>query len=100
MAWIESADAKLGEQGEVKSAGELGKAIDCPSGIRWWTGAVKDPFFGNGLGLGAFKAAVGEGKFSPEAFNNGEKANALFAGKIASAMVVEVPNKYLGKKIF
>lgn len=100
LGWVESADPKPGTQGEVKSSAAIGESIECPSGIRWWSGVIHDPFFGNGLGLGAFKEAVGKGEYKPELFNNGDKANALFDGKYVSAVVMEIPNKYLGKKIY
>jgi hypothetical protein len=100
LGWIESADPKLGEQGVIKSSGAIGEVVSCPTEIRWWAGAAHDPFFGNGLGLGAFKEAVGKGEYKPELFNNGDKSNALFAGKHSSVIVMEIPNKYLGEKIY
>lgn len=100
MGWLKSANPKLGTQGDVKSSGAIGETVDCPSGIRWWSGAIHEPFAGNGIGLGAFKEAIGKGEFKPELFNNGDKANARFEGKHVSSIVMEVPNKYLGKKIY
>jgi mono/diheme cytochrome c family protein len=96
----QGANPKLGEQGEVKSSGAIGETVECPSGIRWWSGAVNDPFFGNGIGLQAFKAAVEKGEYKPELFNNGDQSNALFGGKQVSAIVMEVPDEFLGKKIY
>ncbi len=100
MSWHESANPELGAQGEVKSSGAIGETIECSSGVRWWAGAIHEPFAGNGLGLGAFREAVAKGEFQPELFNNGDQANVLFDGKHVSSIVMEVPNKYLGTKIF
>lgn len=100
LGWIDSANPQLGTQGDVKSSGAIGETVNCPSGIRWWVGPIHETFAGNGLGLGAFKEAVGKGEFKPELFNNGDKANALFEGKFVSSIVIEIPNKYLGSKIY
>jgi hypothetical protein len=94
---VNKAVVELGEGGTEIGKAKTGVITNLANGLRVWAGTVKDPFFGNQMGLRGFKTAASEGKFNPAAFDNGQNA---FAGSIASAMVLDIPNALLPETIY
>jgi Domain of unknown function (DUF4331) len=60
-----------------------------------WAGLAADPFTGDGVALGGFLQALGEGRYSPEAFT-AAPAN-TFAGRDVTAIALQVPDAALGR---
>jgi len=96
LARLDTANGALGAKGEIIGSGLAGQTVSLDSGVKLWTGIVKDPFFGNAAGIQAFVPALSEGKFSPELYDD---ADDFFKDNDVGAIVLEVPNVMLGKKI-
>lgn len=93
---IDAPNAAIGEKGALLGRGKVGKIVSLPGAIRIWTGRGKDPFFGNGVGLGKFNAAKQKGDFAPALF---KQDGDLFGGATASFIVVDIPNQMLGDEV-
>jgi hypothetical protein len=74
-----------GRSGEVFSLSGDGLA---------WAGLAADPFTGDGVALGGFLQALGEGRYSPQAFT-AAPAN-TFAGRDVTAIALQVPDTVFG----
>jgi Domain of unknown function (DUF4331) len=74
-----------GRSGEVVSLNGDGLA---------WAGLAADPFTGDGVALGGFLQALGEGRYSPQAFT-AAPAN-TFAGRDVTAIALQVPDIVFG----
>jgi hypothetical protein len=90
----EGSEAPLEAAGELLAEGRVGDTLSLPGGGRVWTGLAGDPFFGNGIGLGAFmQALMVEKRFDPTAFAVGGN---LFARRNVTGIVLEVLTATLG----
>ncbi|MEZ9526437.1 DUF4331 family protein [Enterovibrio norvegicus] len=94
---LNDANPAPGEQGNIIGSAEVGKDTTLANGIRIWSGAARDPFVGNSVGITKFRIALREGKFDDAAFNN---KGDLFSALNTSSIAIEVPNNLLPKKIF
>jgi len=93
---IDKPNASVGSLGQQIGKGKLGREIILSNRIRVWAGRGLEPFFGNGIGLGKFNALKKSGRFSPEVF---KQDGDLFSNSSASFIVVDVPNKLLGRQV-
>ena len=94
---VEGAVVELGDEGTKIGSANLGEITVFTNGVRVWTGTVRDPFFGNQIGLRGFKSAANEGVFMLTAFDNAQNA---FAHSIASAIVMDIPNAMLSETVY
>lgn len=95
---LDEANAEVGKKGAVVGKGELNKALTLTDNLKIWTGTAKDPFFGNSPGLHAYRKELAEGKYDPEVWKKSKGKN-IFADRNCAAIVIDIPNKLLGKKI-
>lgn len=93
---VSTANADVGDKGELLGSGKVGGTLKLENGIRVWTGRGEETFFGNGIGLSKFNAAKQSGQFKPEIF---KEDGDLFLGSTASFIVVDVPNALLSEEI-
>jgi hypothetical protein len=90
----ERSKAQAEAAGELLADGRVGDILSLAGGGRAWTGLAGDPFFGNGIGLGAFMQAImDEQRYDPTAFAQGGN---LFARRNVTGIVLEVPTATLG----
>ena len=87
-----------GAQGELLGEGRTGETLALSGGGRAWAGLAADPFFGDGIALGRFRAAALEGRYDPEAFAQGPVN--VFAGRNVTGVVLELPTASLGAEAF
>jgi uncharacterized protein DUF4331 len=88
-------DAVRGADGELLVAGKTGDVARTDGGVRAFAGLAPDLFAGDAAALGAFRNALfKENKFEPGAFQHREN---FFAKRNVTAIVVEVPNRLIGK---
>lgn len=95
---LDEANAKVGKTGADVGKGELNKTLMLADDIKVWTGTVKDPFFGNSPGLHAYRKDLAEGKHDPDVWKKSKGKN-IFADRNCAAIVIDIPDKLLGKKI-
>ena len=92
-------NAAAGTKGKEVASGQIGQNKQLTDGIELWTGVVKDPFYGNSSSLGLFRAQLDAGKpYDPSIWAQAQ-GKSIFIGRQAAAIVLEVPNKLLGKTI-
>jgi len=78
----------------IQSSTSLDQPADLPTGLRFWAGTVKDPFFGNQNGLREFREAAARGLLDLATFKR-HAGESPFAGIVSSAIVLEVSNELL-----
>jgi hypothetical protein len=89
------AAAASGADGELIAAGQTGRIVEAPSGVKVFAGLAPDLFAGDAMALGEFRTAFFEkGTFHPDAFQNRKN---FFAGRNVTAIVLEVPSSLIGK---
>lgn len=89
---VERIDNATGKQ-EQLGQGKTNMVVPLANG-QAWAGLSADPFFANGVGLGAFQQALFTlQSFLPDAFKNGFN---LFEGRNVTSIVLEVPSTILG----
>jgi Domain of unknown function (DUF4331) len=84
----------IGQDSESILSGETGRVSASEDGVKAFVGLAPDLFAGNRDGLHAFRAASGEGRFFPGAFENREN---WFGDRNVTAIVLEVPNALVGE---
>jgi hypothetical protein len=82
--------ARHGTEGTPVGAGRSGEVFTLDGDGLAWAGLAADPFTGDGVALGGFLQALGEGRYSPEAFT-AALAN-TFAGRDVTAIALQVPD--------
>lgn len=87
----------IGTKGEPVGKATIGNAEVFNNGMRVWTGAARDPFVGNSAGLIAFSQKLAKGELDLTTYIKGVD---LFAQFNTSAIVIEIPNKMLPKKVY
>ncbi|MFI3014204.1 DUF4331 family protein [Klebsiella aerogenes] len=95
---LDSPNAPVGTKGKEIGKGELSKKADLAGDIQLWAGVVKDPFFGNSPGLHILRQQLSEGTYDPGIWTSVKGKN-IFTGRKCGAIVLDIPNKMLGKKI-
>ena len=95
---LNSPNAPTGTKGREIGKGELNKKAELADGIQLWAGVAKDPFFGNSPGLHILRQQLAEGKYDPGIWASVKGKN-IFTGRKCGAIVLDVPNSMLGKKI-
>ncbi|MBU9843676.1 DUF4331 family protein [Rahnella ecdela] len=95
---MNSPNAPVGTKGKEIGKGELNKKAELSEGIHLWAGVVKDPFFGNSPGLHILRQQLSEGTYDPGIWTSVKGKN-IFTGRKCGAIVLDVPNTLLGKKI-
>lgn len=93
-----SADS-LGFAGQDVGAAQLNQVTELPTGLRFWAGTVRDPFFGNQDGLHELREAFAKGALDLNAFKR-HAGQSPFAGIVSSAIVLEIPNELLPPTIY
>jgi uncharacterized protein DUF4331 len=86
--------ARHGAAGTLVGEGRTGEVFSLDGDGLAWAGLAADPFTGDGVALGGFLQALGEGRYSPEAFT-ATPAN-TFAGRDVTAIALQVPDAVLG----
>jgi len=90
----EEPQAQSEADGKLLAEGRVGEALSLHGGGRAWTGLAGDPFFGNGIGLGAFmQALMVEQRYDPAVFSQGGN---VFARRNVTGIVLELPTATLG----
>src|SRR5271170_3777348 len=64
-------DAAEGTEGEVIASGATGRIVAGDAGVRIFAGLAPDLFAANKTGIDAYRAALAEGKFSPDLLRDG-----------------------------
>ncbi|MCT4704578.1 DUF4331 domain-containing protein [Enterobacteriaceae bacterium H16N7] len=95
---LASPNAPVGSKGKEIGKGELNKKAELADGIQLWAGVAKDPFFGNSPGLHILRQQLSEGSYDPKIWTSVKGKN-IFVGRKCGAIVLDVPNKMLGKTI-
>ncbi|HAV1788625.1 TPA: DUF4331 domain-containing protein [Enterobacter hormaechei subsp. xiangfangensis] len=95
---IDSPNAPVGTKGKEIGKGSLDKKAELSNGIRLWAGTAKDPFYGNSPGLHILRQQLAEGSYDPNIWTSVKGKN-IFTGRKCGAIVLDVPNKMLGKKV-
>lgn len=95
---MNSPNAPVGTKGKEIGKGALNKKAELSEGIHLWAGVVKDPFFGNSPGLHILRQQLSEGTYDPDIWTSVKGKN-IFTGRKCGAIVLDVPNTLLGKKI-
>lgn len=90
------ANLAVGTLGEEIGRAAIGKEKQFDNGILIWTGAAKDPFIGNAIGIRKFRDQLDKGNLDLSSFDN---AQDYFGNLFTSAIVIEVPNKMLPSEI-
>ncbi|MCT4712786.1 DUF4331 domain-containing protein [Enterobacteriaceae bacterium H11S18] len=91
-------DAPVGEKGQPIGTGELNKKTALAEGVRVWAGVVKDPFFANSQGVERLQQQLSKGTYDPAIWASAKRKNS-FSGRKCAAIVLDVPNKLLGKTV-
>jgi len=86
--------ARSSADGEAMAVGRTEQTLALAGGGRAFTGLAADPFFANGLALGAFLQGIGQGRFDISPFT--ERPDDAFAGRDAMAIVLELPHALFG----
>lgn len=86
-------DALAGGDGEVMVSGTTGAVVAGDSGVRAFAGLAPELFAANRAGLQKFRAELAEGRFTPDAFQDGEN---FFGNRNVTAIVLEVPVEMIG----
>lgn len=87
--------AARGADGELLIAGKTREVTKTDGGVRAFAGLAPDLFAGDAAALGAFRNALfKDNKFDPGAFRNRKN---FFAKRNVTAIVIEVPNRLLGR---
>ncbi|TNV10189.1 DUF4331 domain-containing protein [Buttiauxella sp. B2] len=95
---LDEPNAAAGKKGNKIGEGSVDKTLTLADGTQIWAGVAKDPFFGNSPGLHIFRKQLAEGKYDPNVWRSSQGKN-IFTGRKCAAIVVDIPNKQLGKKI-
>jgi hypothetical protein len=82
------------EGGVLLGEGRSGEVFSLDGHGLAWAGLAADPFTGDGVALGGFLQALGEGRYTPEAFT-AAPAN-TFAGRDVTAIALQVPDAVFG----
>jgi len=93
---IDQSNPALGVEGSQLGMARVGEATMFDNGMQIWSGAAKDPFVGNAVGITKFRAELKEGKYDENAFDNAED---LFGTLYSSIIVIEVSNSMLPENI-
>lgn len=91
-------NAAPGTKGKMIGKGSINKMLKLDNGVQIWAGVAKDPFFGNSPALHVFRKDLAEGKYDPNVWKNSQGKN-IFADRRCAAIVLDIPDKSLGKKI-
>jgi Domain of unknown function (DUF4331) len=86
--------ARHGTEGTLVGEGHTGEVVSLDGDGVAWAGLAADPFTGDGVALGGFLQALGEGRYRPEAFT-AAPAN-TFAGRDVTAIALQVPDAVFG----
>jgi hypothetical protein len=86
--------ARHGTEGTLVGEGRSGEVFSLDGDGLAWAGLAADPFTGDGVALGGFLQALGEGRCTPEAFT-AAPAN-TFAGRDVTAIALQVPDAVFG----
>jgi hypothetical protein len=86
--------ARHGTEGTLVGEGRTGEVFSLDGDGLAWAGLAADPFTGDGVALGGFLQALGEGRYSPEVFT-AAPAN-TFAGRDVTAIALQVPDAVFG----
>jgi hypothetical protein len=90
-----AAAASGGTEGEIIASGNTGEIVEAENGVNIFAGLAPDSFAGDAAALTAFRDAFfKEHRFHPAAFHNRQN---FFARRNISAIVVELPNKLIGR---
>lgn len=95
---IADPNAPIGTKGKEIGNGEKDKSTKLSNGIQVWAGVAKDPFFGNSPGLHILRDQLAKGSYDPNIWTSVKGKN-IFTGRNCGAIVLDIPNKMLGKKI-
>lgn len=95
---MSSPNAPVGTKGKEIGKGKENKESKLSNGIHVWAGAAKDPFFGNSPGLHILREQLAQGKYDPNLWSTVKGKN-IFTGRKCGSIVLDVPNKMLGKNI-
>lgn len=99
MAYLsDNPNGRVGETGVDIGKGKVGGSVNLKDKIELWTGIIKDPFYGNSSGLGAYSAQLKAGKYDPQVWKSASGTN-IFKDQECGAIVLEIPNEMLGKNI-
>lgn len=91
-------NAPVGTKGSEIGKGSINTKTTLGNGILVWAGTAKDPFFGNSPSLHILRKQLAEGKYDPNIWTSVKGKN-IFDGRKCGAIVLDIPNKMLGKKI-
>lgn len=79
--------------------GVIGQAGTLSGDIRSYADVVRDPFYGNAIGLEAFRAQNLKGEYDEGVWQAAGNKN-VFADRKVGSLVLEVPNEMLGEKVY
>ncbi|MFG6653127.1 DUF4331 family protein [Scandinavium sp. M-37] len=95
---IDSPNAPVGTEGKAIGKGNINQKAELTNGIHLWAGVAKDPFYGNSPGLHILRQQLAEGTYDPTIWTSVKGKN-IFTGRKCGAIVIDIPNKMLGKKV-
>ena len=96
---IDSANPEPGTLGKKIGEGIIGQKSRLTDSIQSYAGIVEDPFYGNAIALDQFRKEILKGQYSPDIWKNVKGQN-VFKDRKVGAIVLDLPNKMLGKEIF
>jgi hypothetical protein len=96
---LEQALDSVGIPGRDLGTAQLNQITGLPTGLRFWAGTVRDPFFGNQNGLRELRVAFAAGTLDLDAFQR-HLGQSPFTGIVSSAIVLEIPNTLLPSSIY
>ena len=86
--------ARHGTEGVLLGEGRTGEVVSLDGDGLAWAGLAADPFTGDGVALGGFLQALGEGRYTPEAFT--AAPTDTFDGRDVTAIALQVPDAVFG----
>ena len=96
---IQGTDDSPGFTGDDIGVAQPNEVSELPGGLQFWTGTVRDPFFGNQNGLSELREAFAKGALDLDAFRR-HAGQSPFVGIVSSAIVLEIPNASLTPSIY
>lgn len=91
---LDNPNPEPGVIGKKIGSGTIGKTNVLSNKIKFFSDAVKDPFFGNAIALEVFRKNNLEGLYNPKFWNETNYQN-IFSDRKIGAIVIDIPNSML-----
>ncbi|MCS3458930.1 DUF4331 domain-containing protein [Aeromonas sp. BIGb0445] len=96
---LDAPNGAVGTMGKAIGQGMMNQASAMTDGIQAWAGVATDPFYGNSPALHVYRTQLNAGQQYDPGLWTSSKGNNIFAGRNSAAIVLDIPNKLLGKEV-